>query len=162
MFLMIAGFLMPVLLVFGLYHLMTWFNVINVTRRAFWKRVGLASAISHIILTIGFFAFSYLDYAMNQNTTLVGIGFDGYIFNRSEFWRLIMIFDTAAMLVLLAIVSILDKLALNPPFMVAIAFLITLVIGTVQWYFVGGAIGLLLERFWSGLKTGDDVDEEWF
>ena len=30
MFLMIAGFMIPVLLVFGLYHLLTWFNVMNV------------------------------------------------------------------------------------------------------------------------------------
>jgi hypothetical protein len=34
-------------------------------------------------------------------------------------------------------------------------------VGSVQWYFVGGGIGLLLERFWTGLKTGDD-EGEWF
>jgi hypothetical protein len=39
---------------------------------------------------------------------------------------------------------------------------VTLVVGTLQWFFVGGGVGLLLERFWSGLKSSDDADEEWF
>ena len=35
------------------------------------------------------------------------------------------------------------------------------VVGTVQWYFVGGAIGAILEKIWGGLKTGEE-GEEWF
>lgn len=162
MLLLVSGFMMPVLLVFGIYHLMTWFNVMNVNARSFWKKVGLTSAIAHVILAAGFFAFSYLDYSLNQKTTFVGIGFDGYLFNRSEFWRLMKIFDTAAMFSLLAIVSILDELALNPPFMVALAFTVTQIVGLLQWYFVGGAIGLIIERFWSGLKSAEDVVDDWF
>jgi hypothetical protein len=37
---------------------------------------------------------------------------------------------------------------------------ITYVAGSIQWYFIGGAAGALLEKLWSGLKTGDD--DEWF
>src|ERR1044072_106946 len=87
MLLMIAGFLMPVLLVFGLYHLLTWFDVMKINRRPFGKRIGLTSAISHILLAAGFFIFSYADYLANLSTTFEGLGFDGYLFYRSEFWR---------------------------------------------------------------------------
>ena len=41
---MLSGLLMPILLVFGLYHLLTWFNILRINQRAFWKRVGMASA----------------------------------------------------------------------------------------------------------------------
>ncbi len=150
---------MPVLLVFGVYHLLTWFNVWGINRRTFWKRVGIASAISHAILVLGFFAFSYFDYSTNRNTTFVGLGFDRYLFDRSEFWRLTTLFDTAPMLTLLGIAALLDRLGLNPP-LVAVAIITTVIVGTLQWYFVGGVIGLALERFWSGLKT-DDPDEDW-
>ena len=152
---------MPVLLVFGLYHLLTWFNLMNIAARVFWRRIALTSAIAHVILASGFFVFSYLDYSMNRQTSLAGLGFDGYLFNRSDFWPLMSIFDTAATLALLGVFGILDKLGLNSPLLVAGTIAITLLVGTVQWYFVGGGIGMLLERFWSGLKSGDDTDEDW-
>jgi hypothetical protein len=38
---------------------------------------------------------------------------------------------------------------------------VTYIVGTVQWFFVGGGIGLLLERFFEGLKTPDPEDDEW-
>ena len=38
---------------------------------------------------------------------------------------------------------------------------ITYVVGTIQWFLVGGGIGAVLEKFWTGLKTGDEEDEEW-
>lgn len=152
---------MPVLLLFGLYHLLTWFNVFGINRRLFWKRVGLTSALSHIILALGFFLFSYFDYSMNSDKLFAGVGFDRYLFDQSEFWRLMLIFDTAPMVVLLAVFAIMARMEWNPPILVALAMTLTLVAGTLQWYFVGGAIGLLVERFWSGLKSGDDMDEDW-
>src|SRR5207249_9474891 len=121
---------------------LTWFNVLRIDRRTFWKRVGIASAISHGILVAGFFSFSYFDYVAKRNTTLIGLGFDGYLFNRSEFWRLITIFDTAPMLTLLAVGAILDRLSMNPP-LVFVAIIDILIVGTLQWYFVGGGVGLL-------------------
>ena len=161
MFLMLAGFLMPALLVFGLFHLLAWGNLLGMSGRVFWKRVAITSAISHVILACGFFGFSYLDYNMNLNTTLSGIGFDGYLFNRSEFWRLMAIFDTAPMLALLGLFALLDKVGVAAPAPVAISMIVTILVGTVQWYFVGGGIGLLLEKFWSGLKSNEDVDDDW-
>jgi hypothetical protein len=55
----------------------------------------------------------------------------------------------------------LDSVGLSVPGLVAWTIAITLVVGTLQWSLLGGAAGALLERFWAGLKTGDD-DEEWF
>jgi hypothetical protein len=162
MLMMIAGFLMPVLLVFGLYHLLSWSNLRDWNSKTFRVRVGLASAIGHIILASGFFAFSYFDYNLNRSTTMAGVGFDNYLFNGPEFWRLMAYLDTAPMLALLGFFAILDRLGLDPPYLVAWSIAITLVVGTIQWYLLGGVIGLLLERFWSGLKTGDDEDEDWY
>jgi hypothetical protein len=162
MLMMITGFLMPVLLVFGLYHLLSWFNPRDWNSRTFRIRVGLAAAIGHIILVSGFFAFSYLDYNLNRSTTMAGVGFDNYLFNGPEFWRLMTYFDTAPMLALLGFFAILARLGLDPPYLVAWAIVITLVVGTIYWYLLGGVIGLLLERFWSGLKTDDEGDEDWY
>jgi len=160
MFVMIAGLLMPVLLIFGLYHLLSWFNPRDWNSKSFRVRVGMASAISHVILASGFFAFSYLEYNTNRTTTMAGLGFDVYLFN-GEFWRLMLYFDTAPMLALIGVFGVLDRLGLDPPYLVGWAIAITLVVGTVYWYLLGGVIGLLLERFWSGLKTGDEEDEDW-
>jgi len=160
MFLLFAGIMMPVLLVFGVYHLMTWFNIAGINRRSFWRRVGWASVVSHAVLAGGFFAFSYYDYLANRGTAFIGLGFDRYLFDRSEFWRLMTLFDTAPMLALLATAALLDRMGWNPP-LVATAVTVTIIVGSLQWYFVGGGIGLLLERFWSGLKTGEDPDEDW-
>jgi hypothetical protein len=162
MFLILAGVMMPVLLVFGLYHLLTWFNVGNINGKVFWKRVGLTSAISHLILASGFFVFSYVDYNANQATTLAGVAFDNYLFNGSQFWELMLFFDTVPMLVLLAAFTALDRAGMNPSNLVAVSIAVTLIVGTIQWYYMGGGIGLLLERFWTGLKSGEETDEDWF
>ena len=106
------------------------------------------------MLASGFFVFSYVDAA--------GADFAAYLFNRSGFWRLMAIFDTAPMLALIGLFTVLDRSGVNPPGLVPMTLAVTYVVGTLQWYFVGGAAGLLLERFWSGLKTGDEPDADWF
>ena len=149
----LASFLLPPLFVFGVYHLLTWFNVFEINRRVFWKRVAITSGISHVLLASGFFAFSYFD-AKDLN-------FGVYLFNGSSFWRLITVFDTAPMLVIVLVFSLLDRAGLNPPGLVAMALVITYVIGTLQWFFVGGALGALLEKFFEGLKTPEPEEEDW-
>ena len=149
----LASFLLPPLFVFSVYHLLTWFNVFEINRRVFWKRVAITSAISHVLLVSGFFAFSYFD-AKDLN-------FGVYLFNGSNFWRLITVFDTAPMLVIVLVFSLLDRAGLNPPCLVAMTLVITYVIGTLQWFFVGGALGALLEKFFEGLKTPEPEEEGW-
>jgi hypothetical protein len=150
----LASLLLPPLFVFGVYHLLTWFNVLRINERVFWKRVAITSAISHILLASGFFVFTYLD---ARDAT----PFDVYLFNRSDFWRLMTIFDTAPMLVIVGVFSGLDRAGVNPPGLIAWTIAITYVVGTLQWFLVGGGIGALLERFFEGLKTPDPEDEDW-
>jgi hypothetical protein len=44
---------------------------------------------------------------------------------------------------------------------VLVAIAMTYILGTVQWYFVGGGAGAVLQKIWGGLKTGEE-GEEWF
>src|SRR5438034_11650833 len=106
MLLTLASFLLPPLFVFGVYHLLTWFNVFRINQRVFWKRVAITSAISHVLLASGFFAFIYADAA---GATPFAI----QLFERSGFWKLITIFDTAPMLVLIGVLSLLDRAGIN-------------------------------------------------
>jgi hypothetical protein len=149
----LAAFLLPPLFVFGVYHLLTWFNLAHINERVFWKRVAIASAVSHVLLLSGFLVFSWFEAA--------GVPFGPFLFNNSEFTRLMRIFDTAPMIVILLVFSALARAGINPPAILLLALAITYIVGTLQWFFVGGAIGGILERFWSGLKTADEEDEEW-
>ena len=97
MFITFATFLLAPLFVFGVYHLLTWFNILRINSRVFWKRVAITSAVCHVLLVSGFFIFAHFD-AGNAD-------FGVHLFNRSNFWKLISIFDTASMLVLVALFS---------------------------------------------------------
>ena len=157
MFYSLASLVLAPLLVFGVYHLLTWFNVFGLNRRATWKRVAIASAICHILLATGFFVFSYADF---RALAVEGESqFGPYLFNRSQFWRLMTFFDTLPMLAIIGLFSALDRLGMNPPGLLVLTVAITYLVGTVQWFCIGGVIGALLERFWEGLKTPDEEDE---
>jgi hypothetical protein len=123
--------------------------------------VALASAASHVLLVTGFYAFTYLDYLSTRQFAALGLGYGEFLFDRSAFWTMITIFDTTAMAVVVGLFSILDKLGIALPALAAITIAITYAAGTVQWYFLGGGIGALLQRFWSGLKDADN-EREWF
>ena len=153
MLLTLAAFLLPPLFVFGVYHLLTWFNVFRINERVYWKRVALASGVSHILLLTGFLVFSYFDAG--------SAAFGPFLFNNSEFSRLMRLFDTASMLAILAVFSAMARADINPPGILFLTLAITYVVGTIQWFLVGGGIGALLEKFWTGLKTPDEEDEEW-
>ena len=153
MLLTLATFLLPPLFVFGVYHLLTWFNIFRINGHVYWKRVALASAICYVILLTGFLVFSYIDAG--------GSPFGPFLFESLYFWRLMTIFNTAAMLVILAVFFIMASADVSPPGTLPLALGIAYVVGVVQWFLVGGGIGALLEKFWAGLKTGDEEDEEW-
>jgi len=149
----VASFMLAPLFVFGVYHLLTWFDIFHINERVYWKRIAIASAISHIFLFTGFLAFSWFDAA--------GASFGPYLFNNSEFTRLLRVFDTAAMLIILLVFSAMARAAVNPPGLVVLTLGITYAVGSLQWFLIGGGIGALLEKFWLGLKTREDEDEEW-
>jgi hypothetical protein len=150
----LGSFLLPPLFVFGMYHLLTWGNVLRINRRVFWKRVAVTSAICHVLLATGFFIFTYIDAG--------GTAFGVHLFDRSNFWKLMTFFDTAPMLVTIVLFSAFDRAGWNPPGLVALTIVITYVVGTLQWFFVGGGVGALLERFFEGLRTPEPEDDDWF
>jgi hypothetical protein len=148
-----VSFLLAPLFVFGVYHLLTWFNIFRINERVYWKRIALASAVAHIFLLTGFLVFSWFDAG--------GVPFGPYLFNNSEFTRLLRIFDTAAMVIIVFVFSAMARADVNPPGLLVLTLAITYMIGSFQWFLIGGGVGALLEKFWSGLKTPDDEDEEW-
>ncbi len=158
----VASFLMPPLLVFGVYHLLTWFNTFGINERTYWRRVALASGISHFLLVTGFLVFWYIDLKNHVRLEGTDTAFGPFLFNRSDFWHLMTVFDTAATLAIVGLFSVLDRMGINPPGLVMVTFSLIYIVGTLQWFWVGGSIGALLEKFFAGLKTGDEEDEDWF
>jgi len=151
--------LIPLLLVFGLYHLFTWFNVFRINERPYWKRIGLTAAVSHFLLATGFFVFSWFDHT-GVAYQISGMDYPTFLFQHSAFWQLLGIFDTIALLGILAVFSLMSP-AVGGGTMLVAAIGMTYVVGTAQWYFVGGGIGAILQKIWDGLKTGEE-GEEWF
>ena len=159
MFNAFLALLSPLLLVFGLYHLFTWFNIFRINERAYWRRVGLTAAISHFLLATGFFLFAWFDHR-GIAYLLSRMDYATFVFQHSAFWQLLGIFDTVPMLGILAAFTLMARSGVSGG-LLAVAMGMTYVIGTLQWYYVGGAIGAVLEKVWGGLKTGED-GEEWF
>jgi hypothetical protein len=152
----VMGLPLPLLLVFGLYHLMTWFNWLRINNLVYWKRVALVSSIAHLLLAAGFFGFTYFVYHANRNLAGFGMGYGTFLFDRSPFWPLMAIFDTLPMILLVGMFLLLDWIGLALPGLLPLTILITFVAGTVEWYFVGGGLGALLSRFWNALRTDDE------
>ena len=152
--------LIPLLLVFGLYHLLTWFNLLNINELVPWKRVGLTAVISHFLLATGFFLFTWFDLQANRPYVAIGMPYATFLFEHSEFWRLLAVFDTVPLLGILAMFSLMDRAGVSGP-LLPLAMGMTYAAGTLQWYFVGGGIGAILQKLWEALKTGEE-GEEWF
>src|SRR5436853_416830 len=107
---LIVSLAMPPLLVFGLYHLMTWFNIRDINSRVYWKRVAMGAAVLHFVLATGFFVFSYVDYRVTRDLSAYGLSYADFLFNASDFWRLMIIFDTAAMAAIVGLFAVMDRL----------------------------------------------------
>jgi len=152
--------LIPLLLVFGLYHLLTWFNVLRINNRVYWRRVGLTAAIAHFLLATGFFLFVWFELQSNRTYLALGMDYATYLFQRSTFWQVLGVFDTVAMLGILAVYTLMAHSGVSGG-LLGVALAGTYLIGSLQWYYVGGAVGAVLEKLWGGLKTGED-GEEWF
>jgi hypothetical protein len=150
----------PLMLVFGLYHLFTWFDIFGINGRVYWKRVGLTAVIAHFLLATGFFVFTWFDLQGNRAYTVIGMTYATFLLEHSSFWQLMAVFDTVPMLGILAAFSIMDGLGVEGG-VLPVAISMTYVVGTLQWYYVGGGVGAVVEKIWEGLKTGED-GEEWF
>jgi len=132
----------------------------RINKRTYWKRVALTSAIAHALLASGFFVFTYFDFLANRDLSGSSLSYGSFLFDRSQFWPLMTIFDTLPMAILVGLFLLLDWIGLAPPGLLALTIVITYAAGTVEWYFVGGGAGALLSRFWEGLRT-DDEEDDW-
>ena len=155
----LGALILPLLLVFGLYHLLTWLNFYHINSLLYWRRVALVSAIAHVLLVSGFFIFSYADFTANRQILLLGENFGSFLFNRSEFWTLMLIFDPAPTALMLGLFALLDRMGLNPPRLLLVSMAIVYLVGTAQWYWIGGTIGVAFEKVWAGLKAGQDEED---
>src|SRR5688572_14972504 len=124
MFFTLLSFLLPPLFVFGMYHLLTWFNPFRFNERKTWKGVAIASAICHVLLATGFLIFSYVEFQEHLKLEAGETQFGPFLFNRSGFWRMIAIFDTASMLAILGLFFVLDRAGINPPGLLLVTFVI--------------------------------------
>lgn len=158
---LLALFLLPPFLIFGLYHLTLWFGLFGMRARAFWRRVALSSALSHVLFTFGVFGVVWADY--QSATALFGNdpGFPGFLANSSGILQLMLVFDTLAAVALIGILTMLGSAGLEGATILSLGAGVVLVLGTFQWYWLGGAAGALLERVWSGLKTQEDDGPDW-
>ncbi len=156
----LAVLLLPLLLVFGLYHLMVWFDVFAMRRRTVSSRVGVCSALAHGLLGAGVFLVSYLDYRATR-AVFGGTGFAAYVLDSGELWPMLMVFDTLAGLTILALLALWESMELAAGGIVGLVPAVVLVVGTLQWYGLGRVAGAVLDRVWSGLKTQDDDGPDW-
>ncbi len=156
----LAVLLLPLLLVFGLYHLSVWFDVLAMRRRTVSSRVGVCSALAHGLLGTGVLLVSYLDYRSTR-AIFGGTGFAEYVLDSGDFWPMLMIFDTLAGLTIVALLALWESLNLAAAGVVGLVPAVVLVVGTLQWYGLGRLAGAVLDRVWSGLKTQDDEGPDW-
>jgi hypothetical protein len=89
-----------------------------------------------------------------------GTDYATFLFQHSAFWQMLRVFDTVALLGILAAFSLMSP-AVGAGTLLLVAIGLTYTVGTAQWYFVGGGVGALLQKVWDGLKTGEE-GEEWF
>ena len=151
-----ALLLLPPTLVFGVYHLAIWFNLAGINGRVFWRRVAMSSASSHVVFALGFFLLAYFDYRATRDLVASAPPFDVFLFNGTEFWRVMLLFDTAPTISILGLFGLLSRFGIGSVPIIPMTVTVVLVIGSLQWYWIGGAIGAGFEKLWSGLKTGDD------
>jgi hypothetical protein len=111
-------------------------------------------------LATGFFVFTWFDLQGNRIYAALGMTYARFLLEHSSFWQLLGVFDTVAMLAILAAFSIMDSVRVHGG-VLPVALGMTYVVGTLQWYYIGGGVGAVLQKIWDGLKTGED-GEEWF
>jgi hypothetical protein len=116
-------------------------------RRGFWRRVAFASALAHVLIVVGLALLAWIDDSSDAGMPVSVSG---------DLWAVLWVLDPVAMAVLAGILPATGSLALP-------SALITLLgVGTLQWYWVGGALGAAFERVWRALRTPGDDLPDWF
>ena len=157
----IAVLVLPPLLIFGVYHLALWGNLLGMARMPFWRRMALASGVGHLLLAAGFFLLLYLDFRSSVQIVPSGRSFEAFLINRSGFWQALLLFDSLPGVLILGIFEVLARTGRESAYSVPLILGVVAVAGTFQWFWVGAALGAVSERLWSGLKTPDDDLPDW-
>jgi hypothetical protein len=154
---LLALLLLPPLLIFSLYHLSLWFDLFAIRRMLFWRRVSAVSALSHVLIAMGIFGLLYLDFKSAVSLLSADLAFDAFLLNNGQFWQTLLVFDTLAAVTVVGLLAILDYAGTGPGPILPLTMGLVLILGTFQWYWIGGILGAVFERVWSGLKTqGED------
>ena len=110
---------------------------------------------------MGVFGVLYLDFRTAAALLAVDLAFDTVLLNNGQFWQGLLVFDTLAAVTMVGILAILDYAGLGTDAILPVTIGIVLLLGTFQWYWVGGIFGVVLERLWFGLKTQDEDGPDW-
>jgi hypothetical protein len=121
----------------------------------------MASATAHTLMAFGLLIVFFLDYRSMGSLTAPGAGLSTFILGSAEFWQMVVVFDTVAAGVLAALLAGLDYVGLGAGPILPVTVLVVLIVGGAQWYLIGGGVGALVERVWSGLKTQDEDGPDW-
>lgn len=153
---------LAILLVSGLYSSMMWLDVWGMRSRRFWKRVAVASGIGHVVLLAVFLLVAYLDFRATENLLPEGVSFSAFLFNDPDFWRVFLIFDTLAAIAVVGVLGALDALGWQAGAILGISVCLALLVGTAQWWAIGGLLGKGIDHLIGGLRTPDDEMPDWF
>jgi hypothetical protein len=153
---------LSVLLVSGLYSAMMWLDLFGIRHQDFWRRVALASALGHFLLSVGFLTVAYLDFRATSDLLGTGVSFSAYLFNNPDLWRVFLVFDTLAAVAVLGFLGVVDAIGSGAGAILGVTVVAVVALGTFQWYAVGGLVGAGLARLVSGLRTPEDEMPDWF
>jgi hypothetical protein len=154
-----ALILLPVLLVFGLYHLNVWLSVPGIRDRPFWGQVAAASGEGHVLILVGIVALAGLDYRTQLDLAGPGSSFGVYLLTGTDFSAVMWLLDPLPMAILAVLVSLI-------PIAAGVIWAVTLptllLAGTLQWMAVGGVLAWAFGRLWGSLRTEGDDLPDWF
>lgn len=151
-----ALILLPVLLVFGLYHMNVWLGAPGFRGRPFWLQVAVASGEAHLLIVLGLLVLAWLDYRSQISVSGPIPTFGVYLLTGTDFPAAMWVLDPLAMAILLVLIPMIAGIALA-------ATLTTLFLaGTLQWMALGGIVAWGFERIWGSLRTEGDDLPDWF
>lgn len=151
--------LLPVLLVFGLYHLNVWLNFAGVRAWPFWRQVAAASGEGHILILLGIVALAGLDYRTQLAVSGPGSPFGVYLLTGTDFPAVMWLLDPLPMAILFVMIPLIPAIA---GVVLGVTLSTLLLAGTLQWMAVGGVLAWTFGRIWGSLRTEGDDLPDWF
>jgi hypothetical protein len=150
--------LLPLLLVFAVYHLGVWLRFPGMGGLLFWPRVALAAALTHVLLVAGLVLAVAADYRMTLAYPGAAASLEAYVMANNDLHGVVWFLDPVASLLLAGMWGRVPGVGHS----VLAGVLVILIVGTFQWYVLGALGSAALERIASALRTGGDDLPDWF